>query len=194
MQASKKHYCVHPVASQSPSLEDECEQMLGDGGCRFFLGAHQLDTLHSTSLRVRGTHNRRLTGNSSTLRTQAALVSPHLAIHLVPSAQLTLRSTASITAQVHDIEDLVAEGRRRKACPYFASTQLAQDAELVFCPYKSVLLSHPGPAQHHGAPLHLLDAGNHACLIGCTFRGRVRVVGKTASTSCYPRAATWCTQ
>ncbi len=38
---------------------------------------------------------------------------------------------------MHDIEDLVAEGRRRKACPYFASTHLAEDAELVFCPYKS---------------------------------------------------------
>ncbi len=39
-------------------------------------------------------------------------------------------------AQVHDIEDLVAEGKRRKACPYFASRHFAEEAELVFCPYK----------------------------------------------------------
>ena len=37
---------------------------------------------------------------------------------------------------MHDIEDLVAEGKRRKACPYFASRHFAEEAELVFCPYK----------------------------------------------------------
>ena len=44
---------MHPVASTSPNLEEECEKMLGDGACRFFLGAHQLASLHSTPLRVR---------------------------------------------------------------------------------------------------------------------------------------------
>jgi len=60
LQASKKHYCVHPVASSSPNLEEECEKMLGDGACRFFLGAHQLATLHSTPLRVRDGERTRL--------------------------------------------------------------------------------------------------------------------------------------
>ena len=41
--------------------------------------------------------------------------------------------------QVHDIEDLAAEGRRVKGCPYFAARHFAEDAELVFCPYRSVL-------------------------------------------------------
>ena len=39
--------------------------------------------------------------------------------------------------QVHDIEDLGSEGRRLKACPYFAARHFAEDAELVFCPYRS---------------------------------------------------------
>jgi Fanconi anemia group J protein len=36
---------------------------------------------------------------------------------------------------VHDIEDLVAAGAKKKACPYFTSRALAADADLVFCPY-----------------------------------------------------------
>ena len=52
LQASKKHYCVHPVSSTSPNLEEECEKMLSDRSCRFFLGAHQLDSLHITQFRV----------------------------------------------------------------------------------------------------------------------------------------------
>ena len=38
-------------------------------------------------------------------------------------------------SQVHDIEDLVRAGTRRKACPYFTARALAVDADLVFCPY-----------------------------------------------------------
>ena len=52
LQASKKHYCVHPVSSTSPNLEEECEKMLGDRSCRFFLGAPQLYNLHNTPSRV----------------------------------------------------------------------------------------------------------------------------------------------
>ena len=52
LQGSKKHYCVHPV-STSPNLEEECEKMLGDRGCHFYLGVPQLLGLHSTTLRVR---------------------------------------------------------------------------------------------------------------------------------------------
>lgn len=37
--------------------------------------------------------------------------------------------------RVHDIEDLVALGKRRKACPYFTARELAKTADLVFCPY-----------------------------------------------------------
>lgn len=38
--------------------------------------------------------------------------------------------------QVHDIEDLAGEGRRVKGCPYYAARHFAEDAELVFCPYR----------------------------------------------------------
>ena len=54
----------------------------------------------------------------------------------IVTTPLKVTQSQKLNGQVHDIEDLVAEGRRRKACPYFASTQLAQDAELVFCPYR----------------------------------------------------------
>lgn len=47
--------------------------------------------------------------------------------------------------QVHDIEDLAKEGRRLTGCPYFASRHFAEDAELVFCPYRLALPPPPFP-------------------------------------------------
>jgi fanconi anemia group J protein len=41
--------------------------------------------------------------------------------------------------QVHDIEDLVRAGKRRKGCPYFTARALAETAEIVFCPYNYLI-------------------------------------------------------
>jgi hypothetical protein len=40
---------------------------------------------------------------------------------------------------VHDIEELADAGRKHKACPYFLARQMAQTADLVFCPYSYLL-------------------------------------------------------
>ncbi|XP_073282917.1 uncharacterized protein [Primulina huaijiensis] len=41
--------------------------------------------------------------------------------------------------EVHDIEDLVKVGQVVKGCSYFAARSMAQDAELVFCPYNYLM-------------------------------------------------------
>ncbi|XP_011100424.1 Fanconi anemia group J protein [Sesamum indicum] len=41
--------------------------------------------------------------------------------------------------EVHDIEDLVKVGQVVKGCSYFAARSMAQDAELVFCPYNYIV-------------------------------------------------------
>ncbi|KAM0942136.1 putative RNA helicase [Dioscorea sansibarensis] len=41
--------------------------------------------------------------------------------------------------EVHDIEDLVKVGRAVKGCSYFAAQTLAEEAQLVFCPYSYVM-------------------------------------------------------
>ncbi|KAL5713949.1 DNA helicase [Ranunculus cassubicifolius] len=41
--------------------------------------------------------------------------------------------------EAHDIEDLVKVGRAVKGCSYFAARTMAQDAQLVFCPYSYIL-------------------------------------------------------
>ncbi|XP_075516697.1 uncharacterized protein LOC142551379 isoform X1 [Primulina tabacum] len=41
--------------------------------------------------------------------------------------------------EVHDIEDLVKVGQVVKGCSYFAARSMAQDAELVFCPYNYIM-------------------------------------------------------
>ena len=40
---------------------------------------------------------------------------------------------------VHDIEELVTKGRELKACPYYASRQAVQDAQVVVVPYNTLL-------------------------------------------------------
>lgn len=41
--------------------------------------------------------------------------------------------------QVHDVEDLVKIGKELNACPYYASRKAAEDAEIVFIPYNTLL-------------------------------------------------------
>ncbi|XP_051139026.1 uncharacterized protein LOC127256855 [Andrographis paniculata] len=41
--------------------------------------------------------------------------------------------------EVHDIEDLVKIGQVVKGCSYFAARSMAEDAELVFCPYNYII-------------------------------------------------------
>ncbi|CAI9115235.1 OLC1v1016082C1 [Oldenlandia corymbosa var. corymbosa] len=41
--------------------------------------------------------------------------------------------------EAHDIEDLVKVGEVVKGCSYFAARELAEDAELVFCPYNYII-------------------------------------------------------
>ncbi|EYU43539.1 hypothetical protein MIMGU_mgv1a020299mg, partial [Erythranthe guttata] len=41
--------------------------------------------------------------------------------------------------EVHDIEDLVKVGQVVKGCSYFAARSMAQESELVFCPYNYII-------------------------------------------------------
>jgi Fanconi anemia group J protein len=38
-----------------------------------------------------------------------------------------------------DIEEIVAAGKRKKSCPYFATRELMVDADIVFCPYNYLI-------------------------------------------------------
>jgi hypothetical protein len=40
---------------------------------------------------------------------------------------------------VWDIEDIVTKGRQLRACPYFAAKDIAENADVVFCPYSYLL-------------------------------------------------------
>ncbi|KAJ1724942.1 hypothetical protein LPJ53_000868 [Coemansia erecta] len=41
--------------------------------------------------------------------------------------------------EIWDIEDIVKLGKQQFACPYFAARELADNADLVFCPYNYIL-------------------------------------------------------
>ncbi|URD78260.1 DEXDc2 [Musa troglodytarum] len=41
--------------------------------------------------------------------------------------------------EVHDIEDLVKVGQSVKGCSYFAAQTMAEEAQLVFCPYSYII-------------------------------------------------------
>lgn len=42
-------------------------------------------------------------------------------------------------SEIWDIEDLKKIGNERTACPYFAARNIAEDAEIVFCPYSYLI-------------------------------------------------------
>ncbi|KAF9984021.1 Fanconi anemia group J protein [Mortierella antarctica] len=41
--------------------------------------------------------------------------------------------------RIWDMEDMIAYGKSKRACPYFASRSIAQRAELIFCPYSYLI-------------------------------------------------------
>ncbi|CAH8332947.1 unnamed protein product [Eruca vesicaria subsp. sativa] len=41
--------------------------------------------------------------------------------------------------EIHDIEDLVKVGKSVRGCPYYAAWSLAENAEIVFCPYSYIV-------------------------------------------------------
>ncbi|KAH1026433.1 hypothetical protein HUJ05_000103 [Dendroctonus ponderosae] len=53
--------------------------------------------------------------------------------------------------QVHDIEDLVQVGKEINACPYYASRKAAEDAEVIFVPYNTLL--HKSTREANGVKL-----------------------------------------
>ena len=68
-----------------------------------------------------------------------------------------MRPPAGVTrAGVWDIEDMVAAGRKKGACPYYAARELMAGAHIVFCPYN-----------------YLLDASVRSRLEGIAWEGSV---------------------
>lgn len=41
--------------------------------------------------------------------------------------------------EVQDVEDLIKNGKKLKACPYYASRKASEDAQIVLVPYNTVL-------------------------------------------------------
>jgi Rad3-related DNA helicase len=67
---------------------------------------------------------------------------------------------------IWDIEDLVKLGEKTQACPYFASRALADDADIVFCPYNYII--DPGMRLVHVLALNfifMVFVRNNSCAI-----------------------------
>lgn len=52
-----------------------------------------------------------------------------------------------------DIEDLIKKGKQTKCCPYFASRELQNDADILFAPYNYLL--DPKTRRAHDIKLHV---------------------------------------
>lgn len=50
-----------------------------------------------------------------------------------------LLDNSNIRNEIWDIEDIVQEGTKLGACPYFGSRKLFEDAEVIFCPYNYII-------------------------------------------------------
>jgi Fanconi anemia group J protein len=53
--------------------------------------------------------------------------------------KLVNHPSLSTTNRIWDIEDLVRLGKRTQGCPYYASRQIAESAEVIFSPYNYII-------------------------------------------------------
>jgi Fanconi anemia group J protein len=108
--ASRPHYCVNGAVLRSPlGVDATCEELAREGG---------------------GGGNGGRGGNGGSDKGgRSHGCSYRRGHHRITHAE----------AGVHDVEDLVALGRRGRACPYFAARSLAESADVVFLPYAYLL-------------------------------------------------------
>jgi hypothetical protein len=151
VQGSRRHYCIHKKVSKEPSVDEGCDKLLEDGGCRHAERAKLLSN-KSDRLKARMDHTvqaavvfracaRPTASHISGCCVEASclrMTPPHDEVYAYSAGAIVAAQPPEYSChmlQVHDIEDLASEGRRLSACPYFASREFAQDAEIVFCPY-----------------------------------------------------------
>jgi DEAD_2 len=131
-------------------VDEGCDKLREDGGCRH---ADRAKLLSNNSERLKARRCRldcNLPHTSTQMLTSLCRLAPAASVsgwritHQMAKMRMQADASSSVqrppdsgcsVLQVHDIEDLAAEGRRLSACPYFASREFAQGAEIVFCPY-----------------------------------------------------------
>ena len=110
---------------KKPNLDEECEALLEDKGCKFFNNTQKLFGMQ-TSASLQAGHSS-MPCRSNSLKTsffKAAYLEsarrpvPEFILHCYVEWQCGL---SSVWIQVHDIEDLVKVGHSMSACPYFAA-------------------------------------------------------------------------
>lgn len=133
--AAKKHYCVNETALNSDKGVDtaceDCNNAKAEKDqCKFRKNTGKLVGHALSNLKVRW--------KRSTANAVEGWEASHGVCRLDNRTTTTTSSCPCI--QVHDIEDLMKEGKRTVACPYFAARTIADlHAELVFCPYNYII-------------------------------------------------------
>ena len=117
---SREHYCVNQKARQNAKkkgaggLGEECKALLDAGG--------------------RGRE-----GTSAFNDDATTAKKPPTTGCSYSHGAIKLTSTVSKSEALLDIEDLVKLGVKTRGCPYFASKNMHETAELIFCPYNYLL-------------------------------------------------------
>ena len=47
--------------------------------------------------------------------------------------------SSTLSSVIHDVEDLLEEGRELNACPYYAAREMSENAEVIFAPYNYLI-------------------------------------------------------
>lgn len=113
---SREHMCVNAEVVRLPSLQAQqsmCNTLRAERGCRFFRG------LHSGKAGV------------GSLSTSASASSS--------AAGAAAHSLLDAEKQIHDMEDLLREGRRCGFCPYYYERQASCHADIIFMPYNYIV-------------------------------------------------------
>ena len=152
--------------SKKPNLDEECETLLEDNGCKYFRNAQKLFGLQASSslqahspssgsymmpcqhtwdgvaiLIVKGASvTRGRHGRNACFTVMVALDTV-----LYYQSMLLIEPIREVCLQVHDIEDLVKIGHSMQACPYFAARHYKGTLRLLVATWTGSSFGNQGP-------------------------------------------------
>lgn len=112
--SSRERTCIHPRVSKSSNKNDLCKELM--------------ERMNLVQL-----------SNPTMLHEQDPPLSSGCGFYINMKRAPPYPTAAHGCLEPYDLEELVKIGRRHKVCPYYWSMDLAQSADIIFCPYNYLI-------------------------------------------------------
>ncbi|KAK8774435.1 hypothetical protein V5799_011035 [Amblyomma americanum] len=112
--SSRERTCIHPRVSKSSTKNEMCKELM-----------EQMNRVHLS--------------NPAMLLVQDSPQSGGCGFYINMKRAPPYPTAARGCMEPYDLEELVNVGKRHKVCPYYWSMDLAQSADIIFCPYNYLI-------------------------------------------------------